>query len=121
MNLTVLNWFKDASKALVGKTIEILFRLTLIVLPLGLYLLLIQGRNKASSVRSIPVYTNDESRWQFIFPGFILVAVDPNIFKKSMSKIRADVQRWLLSNRYILEFLFAASVVALLIFAEAHK
>ena len=120
MRLTILNWFKESLISFLGKSIEILFRVILFILPLGVFLTLIQNRDKASTIRTISVYTTDESKWQHIYPGFILVAVDPNSFKKGINKVRSQVQKWLSDNRYILEFLFAASVVTLLILKEAH-
>ena len=121
MKLTVMEWFKDASVALIGRLIEVLFRTILFLLPLGIYLFLVQSREKASTIRNISVYTNDESRWQHVFPGFILVAVDPSGFKKSINKIKGNIQNWISSNKYILEVLFMIAVVALMVMCEVKK
>jgi len=121
MKLTVLAWLRDSSISLIGRLIEVLFRVILFLLPLGVYLFLVQSREKASTIRNISVYTNDDSKWQHIFPGFILVSVDPNSFKKGMNKIKANIQNWILSNKYILEILFMTIVVALMVAHEVWK
>lgn len=115
MKLTVLTWLRDSSISLIGRIIEIVFRILLFCLPLGVYLLLIQARDKASKVSSISVYTTDDSVWQHIFPGFILVAVNPNSFKNSFNSIKLRFQQWVNNNKYELTTLFMAVVVGLLL------
>lgn len=115
MKLTVLTWLRDASLNLIGRSIELLFRLLLLILPMGMFLLLIQTRNKASKVSSISVYTNDDSVWQHIFPGFLLVAIDPNVAKNSYLSIKSKIQTWVKTNKYILTLIFMALLVILMI------
>ena len=115
MKLTVLTWIRDSSVSLIGRSIELLFRVILFFLPLGVYLFLIQSRDKASKVSNISVYTTDDSVWQHIFPGFILVAVNPNSFKNSFNSIKLKFQQWVNNNKYELTTLFMAVVVGLLI------
>ena len=121
MKLTVLNWLKDASIAFIGRTIEMIFRLLLFLLPLGVYLFLIQSREKASAMSSLSVFTNDDSRWQHVFPGFILVSLNHNSFKKSFNKFKMNIQMWVSSNKYIIELLFMLLIVALMVISEVLK
>ena len=121
MKLTVLNWLKDSSISLIGRTIELIFRTLLFFLPLGAYLILIQLREKASAVSSLSTFTNDESRWQHVFPGFILVTVDQQSLKKSVAKTKANVQSWIAANKYIIGVLFMILVVALMVVSEVIK
>lgn len=114
MKLTVLTWLRDSLIGVTGRTIELLFRIILCCLPLGVYLLLIQFRSKASTIRNISVYTEDNSMWQHIFPGFILVAINPNLLKESWFKTRKNIQTWMYNNRFILIFGFAFFVAILL-------
>ena len=72
MKLTVLKWIGDSSIGILGRTIEVLFRCVLCILPLGIYMILLQRRSKASKVSSILTFTNERSIWQHVFPGFIL-------------------------------------------------
>ena len=121
MKLTVLNWFKDSLIGLIGRTIEITFRVILFFLPLGVYLLLIQSRQKASTISNISVFTSDDSRWQHIFPGFILVTLDHNSFKKSANKIKAAIQLWVQTNKYILGLTFMILIVLFMVISEVIK
>lgn len=118
MKLTVLTWLRDASIAFIGRVIELIFRIILFILPLGLYLTLIQSRAKASKISSLQVFTNDNSCWQHIYPGFILVAIDPNLFKTKYTEVKKNIQTWISNNKYILAFLFMLIVVALMVISE---
>ena len=118
MRLTVINWLKDASVQFVGRTIELLFRLILLILPLGIYLILIQNRQKASKVSSISVYTTPDSVWQHIFPGFILVAINPRILRDSILNTRKRIELWLDRNKYTIAVIFMTLIVFLMILNE---
>ena len=115
MKLTVLTWIGQSLVSVLGRTIELLFRIILFLLPLGAYLLLIQSRSKASKVSNISIYTTDDSVWQHIFPGFILVSIDPNSFKKSYNSAKNKFQQWVNDNKYILAFIFMSAISALLL------
>lgn len=114
MKLTILNWLKDAAIPFVGKLIELLFRIILFIMPLGVFLLLIQYRNKASKISNISVFTTDESTWQHIYPGFALVAINPETNKKNIKRIKKNIQATIESNKYFIEIIFMIVVVILL-------
>lgn len=115
MKLEVLNWIKDEFKEWLGKGVELLFRLILLLLPMGIFLLIVQSRKKASSVRTLLDFTEDNSKWQHIFPGFILVAINPEVFKSSYIRIKINIQSWINGNKYILSFIFMALIVTLML------
>ena len=121
MKLTVLTWLRDSSINLLGRTIELIFRALLVLLPLGMYLLLIQSREKASVVSSLTAFTTDDSRWQHIFPGFILVTVDHQSLKKGAAKAKLKLQMWISSNKYIIGMIFMIIMVALMLINEVAK
>lgn len=121
MKLTVLTWLRDASIIFIGRAVELIFRLILFLLPLGVYLFLIQSRAKASKVSSLQTFTNDNSCWQHIYPGFILVAVDSDLFKKKYSEVKRKFQTWISDNKYILAFLFMLLIVILLVVSEVVR
>lgn len=121
MKLTVLTWLRDSSIAFVGRAVELIFRALLLILPLGLYLCLIQARNKASKISSISVYTNDESTWQHIFPGFLLVAIDPKVLHKKRAAIKEKFQAWVQANKYLLSFIFMLLIVLLMVIGEMTR
>jgi len=116
MKLQVLTWLRDSLIGLIGRTIEIIFRTILFCLPLGVYLLLIQFRSKASKISNISVYTEDYSVWQHVFPGFILVSINPNSIKEWCLKKRLKIQTWVGDNKFLL-FLSLFFIVFVLTFA----
>lgn len=115
MKLTVLNWLKDSSKNLIGRSIELLFRFILCILPLGLYMILLQKRSKASKVSSLMTFTNDRSVWQHIFPGFILVAIEPDFLNNFLTNLNNSFKAWVERNKYALAILFMATIVSILV------
>lgn len=121
MKLTVLNWLKDSSINFIGRTIELIFRTLLFILPLGLYLILIQLREKASAVSSLSAFTNNQSRWQHIFPGFILITVDHQSLKREIAKAKTNIQTWIASNKYIIGVLFMLIIIALMVVSGVVK
>lgn len=115
MKLVVLNWLKDGVLPFIGRTIELIFRMVLSLLPLGVYMILLQKRSKASSVSAISTYTKENSRFQYVFPGFILVSIDPDSLNNSIAKTKSNVQNWINQNKYILTIMFMTIVVVLMI------
>lgn len=115
MKLTVLKWVAESSVGLLGRTVELIFRTILCVLPLGVYMLLLQKRSKASKISNIMVYTNDRSIWQHVFPGFILVAIEPDEMKKFFTNLNNNFKAFVERNKYLLALLFMASIVGLMI------
>ena len=115
MKLTVLTWLRDSSISLIGRAIEISFRIILFCLPLGVYLLLIEARDKASKISNISVYTTDDSVWQHVFPGFILVAINPNSFKNFYNSLKINFQQWVNRNKYEITAIFMAVIIGLLL------
>lgn len=115
MKLTVLEWIKEGAIPLIGRGIELGFRLILFILPLGVYMCLLQLRSKASSITSISTYTEDNSRFQHIFPGFILVSINPDSLTSFVKKANSNFQLWVNSNKYTLSFLFMAMIVGLMV------
>lgn len=118
MNLIVYNWFKEFLKGLFWQISERLLRVILFLLPMGLYLMLLQFRSKASKVSSLTAFTNDKSIWQHVFPGFILVAIDPDMFRNMVRNQNEALQAWVQRNRYTLCFLLAFIMVIYIILKE---
>ena len=117
MKLTVSKWFLDSLIPFLGKIVEVLFRIVLCLLPLGVYMFLIQQREKASKISNISVFTNDRSVWQHVFPGFILIAIEPTILSDFLNKKRSNFQNCVQRNKYIIAILFMIIVVGLMLFS----
>ena len=115
MELTVMRWLRDFLIPLIGKTVELLFRVLLCLLPLGVYMVILQKRVKASSTRTISVYTKENSKFQHVFPGFLLVSIDPDSLSSYLAKAHNNVQNWIQRNKYIIALLFMSAIVGLMI------
>ena len=115
MELTVMRWLRDFLVPLVGKTVEFLFRVLLCLLPLGVYMVILQKRVKASSTRTISVYTKENSKFQHVFPGFLLVSIDPDSLSSYLAKAHNNVQNWIQRNKYIIALLFMSTIVGLMV------
>ena len=114
MKLTVIEWLREGAKAPIGKSIELLFRLTIALLPLGFYLLLIQLRDKSSKVSGLSAYTSERSEWQFVFPGFMLVSENPKALKEAIIAKNNALQGFVMQNKYSLAFFFMLTIVILM-------
>ena len=115
MELTVMRWLRDFLVPLIGKTVELLFRVLLCLLPLGVYMVILQKRVKASSTRTISVYTKENSKFQHVFPGFLLVSIDPDSLSSYLAKTHNSIQNWIQRNKYIIALLFMSAIVGLMI------
>lgn len=115
MELTVMRWLRDFLVPLIGKTVELLFRVLLCLLPLGVYMVILQKRVKASSTRTISVYTKENSKFQHVFPGFLLVSIDPDSLSSYLAKAHNNVQNWIQRNKYIIALLFMSAIVGLMV------
>ena len=118
MKLTTITWVKDALLLFIARLIEVAFRVMLFILPLGVFLLVLQNRNKVSSVSSLSAFTNDNSVWQHVFPGFILISIDQKQFRNNLLKVRERVQGWIKENRGLIDILFMFLVVLVLVILE---
>lgn len=118
MKLEVTKWVVDFSVNVMKQFSEFLLRSILFLLPLGVYMFLLEYRNKVSKISNLLVYTKDHSVWQHVFPGFILVAIDPGSFKNSVNAKQDAIHKWIEKHRYVLSFLFALILVSFMLF---HK
>ena len=115
MKLTVLKWLWENMIVVLGRIIEVLFRILLCVLPLGVYLLILQNRQKASSVTSISAFTEENSKFQHVFPGFLLVTINPNSLSEFINENNTRIQKFIERNNYILALLFMSAIVGTLV------
>lgn len=118
MKPIILTWIKEFTLNNLKLIGEFLARVVWLMLPLGVFMLLIQMRSKASGIRSISAFTNDSSEFQSVFPGYMLVAVNPNEMKEYMVKTKDSFQKWVQNNKYILCFLLALCVVLLMLIGK---
>ena len=118
MKPIILTWIKDFTLNNLKLIGEFIARVAWLMLPLGVFMLLIQMRSKASGIRSISAFTNDSSEFQAIFPGYYLVSVNPNEMKEHIVKTKNSFQKWVQGNKYVLCFSLALCVVLLMLIGK---
>lgn len=66
-----------------------------LMLPVGLFMLLMSLRTKNHKATAIGTFTNEKSEFQHIFPNYILVVVEPQLLKRSVTKRINEVNGFL--------------------------
>lgn len=84
---------------------EGLLRLLILLLPLGLFMLLVQLRTKAPSGVALPAYINNsKSEWQFVYAGTILVMLEPNALRDKFNSYVSAFNRFVTKYKFLLIF-----------------
>ena len=66
-----------------------------LMLPMGLFMLLMSLRTKNHKATAIGTFTNEKSEFQHIFPNYILVVVEPQLLRRSVVKRVNEVNNFL--------------------------
>ena len=66
-----------------------------LMLPMGLFMLLMSLRTKNHKATAISTFTNEKSEFQHIFPNYILVVVEPQLLRRSVTKRVNEVNGFL--------------------------
>ena len=66
-----------------------------LMLPMGLFMLLMSLRTKNHKATAIGTFTNEKSEFQHIFPNYILVVVEPQLLRRSVVKKVNEVNSFL--------------------------
>lgn len=66
-----------------------------LMLPMGLFMLLMSLRTKNHKATAIGTFTNEKSEFQHIFPNYILVVVEPQLLRRSVTKRVNEVNSFL--------------------------
>ena len=66
-----------------------------LMLPMGLFMLLMSLRTKNHKATAIGTFTNEKSEFQHIFPNYILVVVEPQLLRRSVTKRVNEVNGFL--------------------------
>lgn len=90
----VLNAIRDMIAWILNKVLTLVY----LCLPVGLFLLLMQLRDKNNKATAIGAFVDENSEFQYIFPEYILVSVDPNKLKRDtrrkISNVNSFMEKW---------------------------
>ena len=88
-----------------------------LMLPMGLFMLLMSLRTKNHKATAIGTFTNEKSEFQHIFPNYILVVVEPQLLKRSVTKRVNDVNSFL--GKY-LGMILVGTILVLLVLGAVY-
>lgn len=88
-----------------------------LMLPMGLFMLLMSLRTKNHKATAIGTFTNEKSEFQHIFPNYILVVVEPQLLRRSVAKRINEVNNFL--GKY-LGMILVGSILILLVLGAVY-
>lgn len=88
-----------------------------LMLPMGLFMLLMSLRTKNHKATAIGTFTNEKSEFQHIFPNYILVVVEPQLLRRSVTKKVNEVNSFL--GKY-LGMILVGTILVLLVLGAVY-
>lgn len=88
-----------------------------LMLPMGLFMLLMSLRTKNHKATAISTFTNEKSEFQHIFPNYILVMIEPQLLKRNIAKRVNGVNSFL--GKY-LGMIIVGSILILLVLGAVY-
>ena len=88
-----------------------------LMLPMGLFMLLMSLRTKNHKATAIGTFTNEKSEFQHIFPNYILVVVEPQLLRRSVTKRINEVNGFL--SKY-LGMILVGTILVLLVLGAVY-
>ena len=88
-----------------------------LMLPMGLFMLLMSLRTKNHKATAIGTFTNEKSEFQHIFPNYILVVVEPQLLRRSVTKKVNEVNGFL--SKY-LGMILVGTILVLLVLGAVY-
>ena len=88
-----------------------------LMLPMGLFMLLMSLSTKNHKATAIGTFTNEKSEFQHIFPNYILVVVEPQLLRRSVTKRINEVNGFL--GKY-LGMILVGTILVLLVLGAVY-
>ena len=88
-----------------------------LMLPMGLFMLLMSLRTKNHKATAIGTFTNERSEFQHIFPNYILVVVEPQLLRRGVTKRINEINNFL--GKY-LGMILVGSILILLVLGTVY-
>ena len=113
----MLNVLLQLVIALTVGLLEKICILLYLMLPMGLFMLLMSLRTKNHKATAIGTFTNEKSEFQHIFPNYILVVVEPQLLRRSVTKRINEVNSFL--GKY-LGMILVGTILVLLVLGTVY-
>lgn len=88
-----------------------------LMLPMGLFMLLMSLRTRNHKATAIGTFTNEKSEFQHIFPNYILVVVEPQLLRRNVTKRVNEVNSFL--GKY-LGMILVGTILVLLVLGAVY-
>ena len=88
-----------------------------LMLPMGMFMLLMSLSAKNHKATAIGTFTNEKSEFQHIFPNYILVVVEPQLLRRSVVKKVNEVNSFL--GKY-LGMILVGTILVLLVLGAVY-
>ena len=99
------------------QVLKVAVNMLFFLLPVGVYVLIMQFTRKMSAMSSIETYVDpSKGEWMFIYPNTILVTTDANLYKKNIKKFNKELNKFIENNKNVLALLFDIIVLFILVF-----
>jgi len=113
----MLNVLLQLFIALTVGLLEKICILLYLMLPMGLFMLLMSLRTKNHKATAIGTFTNEKSEFQHIFPNYILVVVEPQLLRRSIAKRVNEINSFI--GKY-LGMILVGSILILLVLGAVY-
>lgn len=92
----LINRFFKFLFALIVWTLEVVARFIWLATPIGIHMLLLQFRKNVDKLPALTGYFNEESTWQMIYDGAVLVNTNPGAVRRRLN----NTKRWFIDTRW---------------------
>lgn len=94
------------------KLLRLIVNMFFFLLPVGLYVVIIQLANKMNAFSSLHSYVEpDKAEWMFIYPNTILVTTDSKLYKRNWKEFERKFNKFINEHKYVLITLVCLVIV----------
>ena len=91
--------------------LEDVLRFIYMLLPMGLFVLMMSLRKKCNAVSALNIYDMEKAEFQFIYPDVMLILMNPRGLQVNTKKILFNINGFLGEYRYVLACLLMIGII----------
>lgn len=96
---------------------EYILRFIYLCMPIGIFMLAMSLRKKCNSITALDIFANDKAVFQHVYPGVLLVLLEPKAFLDSCKINMAKLEALISWHKYtIISLLLFLIMLAVIIF-----
>lgn len=97
---SILKEFALSVLGLIAYVGEYVLRFIYLCLPLGLFMFMMSLRKKCNSITAIDVYANEKAVFQQVYPGALLVLIEPKAFLDRCKVLSMKAETFIEVHKY---------------------